>query len=88
MTARDEEAVITSGLLEPTALDGVTCCACSEEAGLTSDGVFVAYAVLIDEADTPWFACYECLADVLDPVDYPQTDFYLDDDPDDYDLFR
>ena len=87
-TARDEEAVVNSGLVEPRALDYVECCACGEEAGML-DGSFVPYAVLLDEADVPWIACYDCLADVIDPVADVSLagNLFVVDDPEDYEGF-
>ena len=73
-TASDVDTAITNGLAEPEELDLAECAACSDEVGHV-DGAFLAFALLIDERDIPWFICYACLEDVIDPQ--PQTDSAL-----------
>jgi len=79
-TASDVDTVIQSGLAEPEELDLAQCAACSDEVGQVN-GVFLEFALLLDERNVPWFICYECLEDVVDPQ--PLTDAslsYLDDE--------
>jgi hypothetical protein len=86
-TASDVDTVIKNGLAEPEELDLAECAACSDEVGQV-DGLFHAFALLLDERDEPWFACYACLEDVIDPQ--PLTDStlsYLDDDGEEFEQF-
>jgi hypothetical protein len=73
-TASDVDTAIVNGLAEPDELDLAECAACSDDVGHV-DGVFLAFALLIDERDVPWYICYACLEDVIDPQ--PQMDSAL-----------
>lgn len=66
-TARDVDTAIQSGLVEPDALNGLVCMACSDEVGHLTDLPFAPFAVLLDERDIPWFLCGECVSEVIDP---------------------
>jgi hypothetical protein len=79
-TASDVDTAIRTGLAEQEQLDSAQCSACSDEVGQVN-GLFYEFALLLDARDVPWFACYECLEDVIDPQ--PLTDAslsYLDDE--------
>ena len=65
-TASDVDTVLSNGLAEPEELDLAECAACSDEVGQV-DGLFHAFALLLDERDEPWFVCYGCLEDIIDP---------------------
>jgi hypothetical protein len=86
-TASDVDTAISNGLAEPEELDLAECAACSDEVGHV-DGLFLSFALLLDERNVPWFACYACLEDVIDPQ--PLTDnalSYLDDDDEEFEQF-
>ena len=80
-TASDVDTAIVNGLLEPEQIDnGLLCAACSDEVGHITGELsryisFESFALLIDERDVPWYICYSCLEDVIDPQ--PQTDSAL-----------
>ena len=82
-TASDVDTAIRNGLVdEPTEFDHVECAACSDVVGLVN-GVFYEFALLLDERDECWFACYACLEDVIDPRNLTDTSIdslYVDDD--------
>lgn len=66
-TASDVDTAVHSGLVDaPSDFDNVECAACAEQCGEV-DGLFHQFALLLDERDVFWFACYVCLEDVLDP---------------------
>ena len=73
-TASDVDSAINNGLAEPEELDVAECAACSDEVGHV-DGLFLSFALLLDERNVPWFVCYPCLEDVIDPQ--PLTDSEL-----------
>jgi hypothetical protein len=72
-TASDVDTAIRIGLVEPLQLEVAKCAACSDDVGHV-DGVFATFAIAIDERDVPWFVCYECLEDVVDPIAIELTD--------------
>lgn len=93
-TASDVDTAITSGLLEPAQVNGLRCAACGEEvghvSGLSTDMVvFEAFALLLDERDVPWFVCYACAEDVLDPIEAVADKRYstLFDEDEEFDRF-
>lgn len=86
-TASDVDTAINNGLAEPEELDLAECAACADEVGHV-DGAFLAFALLIDERDVPWFICYACVEDAIDPQ--PLTDStlsYIDDDGEEFEQF-
>jgi hypothetical protein len=86
-TASDVDTAIANGLAEPEELDLAECAACSDEVGHV-DGAFLAFALLIDERDVPWFICYACVEDAIDPQ--PLTDnvlSYVDEDDEEFEQF-
>jgi len=86
-TASDVDSAIRNGLAEPEELDVAECAACSDEVGHV-DGAFLAFVLMLDERDAPWFICYACVEDVIDPQ--PITDSalsYLDDDDGEFEQF-
>jgi len=66
--ARDVDTAVQTGLVEPDVLNGLLCASCEDEVGHLTDASFVPFAVLIDERDTPWFVCGECIVDVVNPT--------------------
>jgi hypothetical protein len=79
-SASDVDTAIRNGLAEPEEIDLAECAACSDEVGHV-DGLFLAFALLIDERDVPWFICYACLEDAIDPQPIADTALsYVDDD--------
>ena len=86
-TASDVDTAIANGLAEPEELDLAECAACADEVGHV-DGTFLAFALLIDERDVPWFICYACVEDAIDPQ--PLTDnvlSYVDEDDEEFEQF-
>lgn len=93
-TASDIDAALMNGLLSPSQVNGLHCAACSDEIGHAS-GVsteylsFQAFAVLLDERDEPWFICYDCLEEVIEPITPVADTRYstLFDDDDEFERF-
>jgi hypothetical protein len=83
-TASDVDTAIRIGLVEPLQLDVAKCAACSDDVGHVN-GAFSTFALALDERDVPWFLCYECVEDVVDPqfagmTDTPYTSLFDDDE--------
>jgi hypothetical protein len=86
----DVASALSSGLLMVGDLDGASCSDCSERVAYV-DGAFIAFAVVLDEMDEPWFLCEECVAPVVEPsITSNQTSFedlfIADEEFDDFDL--
>lgn len=78
-TETDIDLAIQAGLLNGEQLASAECAECGELVGHDSSG-FIGFAVVIDETDTDWTLCLECVAPVVDsPLQYNATSFKLDD---------
>lgn len=88
----DVASALSSGLLLVEDLDGASCTHCSESVAYV-DGVFIAFAIVLDEMDEPILMCMECVAPITDALAMPEHTsfedlFIAEEEFDDFDLLE
>jgi hypothetical protein len=75
-TARDVETACLTGLLAREDVDGLACSSCEDSVGEV-DGVVYGFGLVLDETDTSWVVCLDCVAPVLSPDSPEPADLYV-----------